>query len=132
MNDKRLFGYAAIIASLGFVLQSMMPANAFNGSHISLGSNPIQDATAICSATNTSVLFSNNSSRPFIITEIVRSYPTQGTTLEVNGQRIFEVQGHSNSELFFSFRSGLVISPGSTVYCGHGGYRMTISGYYTH
>ena len=54
MNHNRLFGYAAIIASLGLLLQSILPANAFNSSQISMGSNPIEDATTNCSGTNSS------------------------------------------------------------------------------
>ena len=40
IDHKQLFGLAAILFSLGFLLRSFLPAHAFNGPNISLESNP--------------------------------------------------------------------------------------------
>ena len=41
MNDYRvLFGYAAILMALGFLVRSFSPANAYNGPMVKTGDNP--------------------------------------------------------------------------------------------
>ena len=42
-NYKTLFGYAAILFGLGFLVRSFMPAHAFNGPTVSTGANPIKN-----------------------------------------------------------------------------------------
>ena len=42
MKDyKQLFGYAAILFGIGFVIRSFMPAYALDGPTVSMGSNPV-------------------------------------------------------------------------------------------
>ena len=132
MDYKKLFGYAAILFGLGFFVRSFLPAYAYNGPNTSMGSNPIDHATAICSNLSSSLIFSNSTTSTFVVTEVIRAYPSYGAGLSINGNRIFNVEGFSNGRSMFSFDSGLTVQPGESVYCGHGGYRMTISGYYTH
>ena len=122
------------LLSLGFTLlcasvfvDSIQSATAYpQGPSVSLGTTPIHHATASCTSWDT--LYTNNTSQPFLITDVVHSYPSSSSnaTLRVNNQTIYA------SKQATQFRSGLLIQPGETVTCAHSGWEVTISGYYIH
>ena len=118
MKDyKQLFGYAAILFGIGFVIRSFVPAYAYNGPNISLGSNPIEHFSG------SGTVFSNTSGRDFIITDV-----------SCNGDTVLNI---SSSNAWFcragashSFSSGLRVSDGENVTAS--GYVLFLSGYYAH
>ena len=65
---KQLFGFAAILFGIGFILQSIMPARAISmGPSVSMGSNPV---FAVQASGQSGTLFTNNTSSPAIITDL--------------------------------------------------------------
>ena len=126
MNPKTVLSFGCLLLCASVFINSTQTAFAFSQSpNISLGSNPIASFNASCN--NWDTLYSNNTSQTFIITDVVQSYPGSYVgALQVNGQYIYESRDNHQ------FISGLRIQPGESVQCYHNGYRMTISGYYTH
>ena len=131
MKDyKQLFGYAAILFGIGFVIRSFMPAYAFNGPSVSMGSNPIEHHSEACHNTT---LFTNNSANSFIITDIIGSGYNAPLELKIDGQKVIDTYSTGIAQLARPLASGLVVPSGSVVTCDHhGGLIVTISGYYTH
>ena len=126
MDYRNLFGIAVIILSGSVFVHSLNSANAFpQGPNVSIGGNPIDHGYGNCN--NSDIVFTNNASQVFIITDISKFYDAQynGTELKVNGTTIWHSRGN------FNFRSGLRVSPGDVVTCS-GNNPLTISGYYTH
>ncbi len=125
MSPKTLLslGFALLCASV--FIDSIQSATAYpQGPTVSLGTTPIAHATASCSSWDT--LYTNNTSQPFLITDVVHSYPSSNATLRVSNQTIYASRDSTQ------FRSGLLIQPGETVTCAHAGWEVTISGYYIH
>ena len=71
MKDyKILFGYAALIFSIGFLIRSIAPSHAFpSGPQISMGTNPIMSFGGDISGSTSTLL--TTSGQPFIVTDIV-------------------------------------------------------------
>lgn len=127
MQTNTLFGIAAIIASIGYVLHALPFAHAYPQSpNVSFGANPIQSFyNGNCNASPN--VFTNAEQQDFVITDIVNDYDVGYVVLQRNGSVVFKGYGGN------SFESGIRISPGDVVTCTHyyGGRGLTISGYYT-
>jgi hypothetical protein len=125
MNHKTILSLGFLLLCASVLVDSLRNANAYpQGPNVSMGSNPIDSAYAVCNGWTT--LFTNSSSHPFIITDVIHSYPSSNGQLRIGSQTIY------SSREGRSLKSGLVIAPGETVECTHSGWTMTISGYYTH
>ena len=128
MNDyKQLFGYAAILFGIGFVIRSFMPAYAFNGPHVSTGSNPIEFAAVNCDNSTNMTIFTNGTSQDFVVTDV---WAGDGTVnLLVDNTIIME--GVNTS---YTLESGLKLGSGSKISCSDtgGSAHVVISGYYSH
>ena len=91
---KQLFGLASILFGTGFILQSIMPAEANpTGPSVSYGSNPYRSAYR----TGNGTLFTTSATETFIITSIHRTFPD--CILSINGADIFITTG-SNIQIF--------------------------------
>ena len=119
IHYKQLFGYAAIVFSFGFFVRSFVPAHAFNGAHVSLGSNPIDSGYGY-----NGVIFTNNSSSDFVITDI--GCENDGP-LTIGSSNVFYCL-RGNHQL----QSGLIVPAGTSVSTGANNRNYFISGYYTH
>ena len=144
MNDyKQLFGYAAILFGIGFVIRSFMPAYAFNGPSISAGANPIQNFYGVNRITAGArvTIFSNTSSSDFIITQTRQNNQTH-CAFEIDNTSVFN---HYSSALgddriyeYQTFNGTLVVPAGSTLshtYDDSSGDQdcvYYVEGYYTH
>ena len=128
MNDyKQLFGYAAILFGIGFVIRSFMPAYAFNGPHVSTGSNPIEFAYVNCNNGTNMTIFTNNTSQDFVVTDV---WAGDGTVnLLVDNDTIMESVNTN-----YSLDTGLKLGSGSKISCSDmaGSAHVLISGYYSH
>lgn len=126
MHYKTILSSGFFLLCLSVLINTLQTASAYsNGPTVSMGSNPIVNATQACSSWNT--LFTNNSAQTFIITDVIQSYPGSNVaSLRINGQYIFSsIENHH-------FQTGLKIAPGESVVCANSGNYVTISGYYTH
>lgn len=139
MKDwKQLFGIAAILFGIGFVIRSFQPAYALNGPNVSMGINPIQHYYSTCPFGGNTI-FSNNSSSDFIITDVI-SHWKPDINIQIDAQDILKITGATSDlrNIYFNLRSGIKISAGQTLSCsektysGHVGYPITVSGYYAH
>ena len=141
-DDKQLFGYAAIIMAIGFLVQPYLPAYAFNGPTVSMGSNPIEnfyDAQYMSGGTSITI-FSNASSSSFIVTQYFSE--SDRCAIQVDGQSPFSdsygTYGHKNlSGASTSFTGTLLVPAGSTlslknVVTGSLFCKYYVEGYYTH
>ena len=129
MDHRQLFGIAAIILSGSVFILSLKSANAFpQGPNVSMGSNPIEHHSGGC--LGNSLLFSNNTSSQFILTDILYYANSGYSTLTLQGQTLATFNGTTIAAL----NSGIKIGPGENLHCtsGWNGNQMTISGYYTH
>ena len=127
MNDyKQLFGYAAIIMAVGFLVRSFMPAYAFNGPTVSMGSNPNEHY----SGTGSSTIYTNNTTETFIVTDIIYYSYGSVTELSISGQKF----GTFSSTGMYSLRTGLKVPPGESLTSSsyYNQNYTTISGYYVH
>ena len=142
MKDyKQLFGYAAILFGIGFVIRSFMPAYAFNGPTVSMGSNPIEnfyDAQYMGGGASMTV-FTNTSSSSFIITQYFSE--NYRCAIQVDGQSPFSddygTYGYQYLGGATSFTGTLLVPAGSTlsfknVATGSLFCKYYVEGYYTH
>jgi hypothetical protein len=143
MKDYRvLFGYAAILLSIGFVIRSITFAYAYpTGPNVSMGSNPIENFYGFdgISGQSNNTIFTSTSL--FIITQFL-SNNNDWCGLQIDGQSVFN---HYNNSLglertnsYSSFKGTIVVSAGSTVSIKnlHPSSQMNcayyLEGYYTH
>ena len=143
MKDyKVLFGYAAILLSIGFVIRSITFAYAYpTGPNVSMGSNPIENIYGYdqIAAGNTNTLFTNNTQGPFIITQYL-SNTTLYCTLQIDGNSILEHHKNFGQDYVYganNFTGTIVVSAGSTLSIKNnaGDYRQCayyMDGYYAH
>jgi len=142
MKDyKQLFGYAAILFGIGFVIRSFMPAHAFNGPTVSMGSNPIEnfyDAQYMGGGASMTV-FTNTSSSSFIITQYLST--AYYCAVQVDGlSPISERNTYGYQSLSGgteNFTGTLLVPAGSTlsfknVATGSQFCKYYVEGYYTH
>ena len=118
--ERRLFGIAAIIASIGFLISSIGDGFAYpQGPNISLGSNPI---VSFYCASGT-VAYTVPSGQSFIITDFlgVSSYPYMSLS---SGEYL------NFSDGTYTLMTGYKVTAGTTITCGSGS--MAISGYLSH
>ena len=144
MKDyKPLFGYAAILFGLSFLVRSFMPAYAFNGPSVSMGSNPIKSFYGVnrINAGNRVTIFSNSSSHDFIITQ-TRQNNQYTCAFEIDTETIFShysgTLGDDRIYEFQTFNGTLVLPAGSTLSqtydasYGDNDCVYYVEGYYTH
>ena len=130
MKHHIFYGVTAVFLSASVFVHSLKSANAFpQGPNISLGSNPIDNAIAVCNSSY-STLFSNNSTQAFVVTDITRQHPSYPLSLRIDNQEAWIIESGGHPQIF-QFQSGLKIAPGSSLDCAHSGFRVMISGYYT-
>ena len=125
---KQLFGYAAILFGIGFIIQSIMPAVANpSGPSISFGGNPYRSEYRIGSGT----LLNTSSTETFIITTIVTG--DTDCHLQVNGNTKYSGSWSHVSQAIPP-NLHLVIEPNSTVTINGTGCSSEyyINGYYAH
>ena len=135
MKDyKILFGYAAILLSIGFVIRSITFAYAYpTGPSVSMGSNPVVSFTG----NGTSLIHTVPSDKIFVITDINLSYfgsnYTQAYLKDENGTKkgSFRV-GSSTRNRDISLASGILFEPESEVHLQGADLHYTVSGYYAH
>ena len=139
---KSLFGYAAIITAIGFLVRSFMPAYAFNGPSVSMGSNPIEnfyDAQYMSGGASMTI-FSNASSGSFIVTQYFSE--SDRCAIQVDGQSPFS-ENYSTYGIktlnggATSFTGTLLVPAGSTlslknIATGSLFCKYYVEGYYTH
>ena len=120
MKDyKQLFGYAAIIFGIGFVIRSFLPAHAFNGPNISTGSNPITNfyGQEYLSPGAGPTLFTNTSSGSYIITQYLSSQ--SWCSIQIDGQSVLShyhnTWSSANVPGATDFRGTIAVPAGSTV-----------------
>lgn len=142
MKDyKQLFGYAAIIMAIGFLVRSFMPAYAFNGPTVSMGSNPIENfyGSQYMSGGASTTILANTSSSSFVITQYLSN--EYSCTIQVDG--LFPISEASSSHGYqylstsTKFTGTLLIPSGSTLSfknlaAGSQFCKYYIEGYYTH
>lgn len=134
---KQLFGFAAILFGIGFILQSIMPAGANPAApSISLGANPI---FSVYTSGQSGALFINNTSSPAIITDlvVVAYYDCQMNFSVSNGGDTFAIRADPDlaTSGFISLNSGIKVPAGETLsYSGASNYCQgaSASGYYAH
>ena len=118
--ERRLFGIAAIIASIAYLISSIGNSFAYpQGPNVSLGSNPI--VSFYCASGN--VAYTVPSGQSLVITDFigVSNYPY--FTLST-GESLNMVDGT------YSSRTGYKLTGGTSITCGSGS--MVVSGYLTH
>ena len=138
IDHKQLFGLAAILFGLGFLLRSFLPAHAFNGPNISLESNPyfnVVDNGWSRTLHNYTIPLSIPTDQVAIIEKIVVKGNSNYCSLSFNGNEIeyaqitrLKVQATDTLQLMKKTGTG-----GS--YCGSSNTadnRIYIEGYYTH
>ena len=119
MKDYRqLFGYAAILFGLGFLVRSFMPAYAVTGPTVSLGSNPVENFYEMPNLSGgTSVdIFTNSSSQDFVLTTYMHGGQSSRCGLTLDGQNIFvhttasyeSIEGHGSKDLRLMIPAGSV------------------------
>ena len=119
--------YRTILAT-GFLLlcgavfvHSLNTADAFpQGPQVSLGSNPIDSGFGY-----NSVAFVNNSATDFVVTDLNCS---GNTLILIDGVNAY----WCNAGLANNLRTGLTLSPSSTIQANSNNVYLSISGYYTH
>ena len=133
MDYRNVWGVAAIVLSGAVFVHSLKTANAFpQGPNVSTGSNPIDSFYTLCDS-GFSTIFTNTSSKAFIITDVVKENYSNHTFLRVNGTDIFQSEyGSQGSSRSIRFSSGLKVNPSDVVECSSSGDYLTISGYYVH
>ena len=122
---KNLFGVAAILFGVGYVIRGIHPAQAFNSPSVSVGENPIESHYFICNNSNVTVLI-NGTAMDYIVTDILM-YSGVGQ-LKVDQQVVLL------SSDDHTLQSGIKVGPGQTLSCTNfsGGPAVTVSGYYAH
>ena len=149
MKDYRyMFALAAIIFAVGSVLRAFQPAYAINGSHISLGSNPIFSAFSNGCSTN-EVIASVPSDSVLIITDVVSGHfgddnitlkTNSGTTLAMFHQEHFMVDTYHSSFRSQTYSitgnvnkitSGIVVPAGEELVVSCSSNKVTVSGYFS-
>ena len=135
-DHKRLFGFAAILFGIGFILQSIMPARAISmGPSVSMGSNPV---FAVHASGQSGTIFTNNTSSSAIITDlaIVFDYYCTMTFSGSNSGDSFRFKTAQNGPLtVVSLNSGLKVPAGESLsFSGDSSYCLgvSVSGYYAH
>lgn len=139
LDYRQLLGLSAVLFGIGFVFQSIVPAQALPfGPSVSLGSNPV---FAVQSSGSNGTLFTNSSAHPAIITDLSI---TQSTNSGVTCQLTFSVSNNGDSYRLFSnpagvhgvasLNSGLQVPPGESLSFSGNGYcsGAAASGYYAH
>ena len=127
MDYRNLFGAAAIILSCAVLIQSLNSANAFpQGPNVSMGGNPIEQTILNCNGNES---WTNNTSSPYIITDLVVYAPSYTINLYIDNNLIVKHYGITE----ISMNSGIKVSPGQVLTCdGQTGRYFTISGYYSY
>ena len=142
-DHKQLFGYAAIICSIGFLVRSFMPAYAFNGPTISIGSNPIENYYAMpnLSINTSTTILSNTSSNDFMVTKYLAPAYADSCNLMLDSQNLFVHSTNSQDKIDQYNNPGalnLIVPSGSTLkmknYNTNSGKNCPyyIEGYYIH
>ena len=150
---KILFGIAAMIASIGFTIQSIVPADALMTSSVSYGSNPYKAFYGTTQQGTTSLLTTNTET--FIITGVT-SDDGDDLSVVIDGVTVIPATSldekdtyhspqnstydsynwaYARSNLFLNGNATLPVEPGETlqVNCSNNsGCFYYIQGYYVH
>ena len=143
MKDYRqLFGYAAILFGLGFLVRSFMPAYAITGPTVSLGSNPVENFYEMPNLSGgTSVdIFTNSSSQDFVLTTYMHGGQSSRCGLTLDGQNIFvhttasyeSIEGHGSKDLRLMIPAGSVLRMKNYNSAGTLNCPYYIEGHYIH
>ncbi len=139
MKDYRqLFGYAAILFGLGFLVRSFLPAAAISGPTISTGENPSRSFYGEVSASSTADLLTTASDQVFIVTSC---YLANTSYLDIysSGTMILDGElslcsGGNNS--LSNGRGRLVVESGTTLRVRntyqYAGFKYYIEGHYAY
>ena len=134
MTHKTLFGIAAILTSIGFVIQSIPTAGAY-GPTISMGSNA--NFAIYYSSYQSGTVFTNTTSMTAIITDISVTSSTYGCTRRLsisNSTDQFSLTNVGSDSKVISLISGIKVPAGEFLSTTGGTYcqDLSISGYYAH
>ena len=131
MISRIILSISVLLFAVGYLVRSIPFARALP--QVSLGTNPIAHQMFEC---NSSENFTNTSSNPFIITDLLGYSANYQLIMRLDGTRTVALHGDSNTSAFVdaSLVSGIVVSPNQVVDCtaGASGRYITISGYYAH
>lgn len=136
---KIILSVAALVGASALLIDSLSSAYAISGPHISLGSNPIDNAYTSCSSQTNKVVFSNTSAHDFVVTDII--IYNGGVRLNIGASSssaptkfIGGMANYGGSDQTFRLVSGIVVPSGESLYCTDiNAYpELSISGYYTH
>ena len=133
MNNT-LFGIAAIITSLGFLLRSIPMAEAY-GPTISMGSNA--NFATHYSSSQSGTVYTNTTSMTAIITDLSVTSSSYGCTRRLtisNSTDEFSITNVGSDSKVLSLRSGIKVPAGESLSTTGGSYcqGFSISGYYAH
>ena len=133
MTPKHLFGIAAIIMSVGYLLQSLPEAQALNTPAVDLGANPYRSFHGL----GPNHTMSLDSTQDFIVTTVMSD--NSSCALLVNGSSVhstsqnynpfFFYAGTQNSNAFTSGQGHLVIPSGASFALANCG-TWYLEGYY--
>ena len=134
MNHKTLFGIAAIISSVGFLIQSIPTAGAY-GPSISMGSSP--NFAVYYSSHQSGTVFTNSTLMTAIITDISVTSSTYGCTRRLsisNSTDEFSITNVGSDSKVISLISGIKVPAGESLSTTGGTYcqDVSLSGYYAH
>jgi len=153
IDYKQLFGYAAILFGLGFLLRSVLPAHAFNTSNVSLGTNPVESWSGYITSSTSSWETLQSFTNDFIITDFTISQLNQHSSCQIvlsnqntSPQNVKDniVSGSvsrgndaytSASQFSHRFSSGMKVNAGDTLYMyysNNGQCFYNIAGYHIH
>jgi hypothetical protein len=76
------------------------------------------------------ILFTNNTTQLFKITNIVRESKSHSASLAIDNKEIWAYRGYQYSKSSHKMNSALIINPTESVVCDHEGYLLTIIGYF--
>ena len=131
--EKNLFGIAAVISSVGFLIWSVGQATAFPQSpNVSLGSNPI--VSFYCYSNNT-YTYTVPAGVHLIITDISSLIGSgENFAIEADGIIVWRLRGSNTTPVQnLHFSSGIKIPEGTIVSCsGSNGAAGYLAGYLAH
>ena len=135
-NYKKLFGLASILFGIGFIIQSLSFAQAYQGPTVGMGSAPYESFSGTISNNQTKTLLTIPANSIFIVTTCI----TNNTNVDIVKDSSLVLDGGSgacSSSPTTSFRSGnghLIIDSNSILKIDNGNccssYEYYIEGYY--
>ena len=114
MKDYRvLFGYAAILMAMGFLVRSFLPANAYNGPMVKSGENPSRSFYGTVSQSSNLDILTTAVDEVFIVTSCYVRNSSYMDFYSSNG-KILEGKFCNMQNLSFSHGNGRLVVPSAS------------------